>query len=94
MAAVDSVKGRLLHEGLAVSFVVQDESPPYRYVSISGRIQSVAIADAEKDLRPLANIYLGEAGGEAYVQSYKDEQRDGASNRYTIAITKISPYGF
>ena len=94
MAAADSVKGQLLHEGVAVSFVVQDESPPYRYVSISGRIQSVVTAEAEKDLRPLANIYLGEAGGEAYVQSYKDEGREGASNRYTIAITKISPYGF
>jgi len=44
---------------------VQDENPPYKYVSVEG---PVAIEDAtEPERRELARRYLGAEGGDAYI---------------------------
>ncbi len=65
----DSRKGKLLHVGKRISLCVQDERPPYAYVSIEGPI--IEIAEDDRDLHelPMAIRYLGEKGGPEYVAS-------------------------
>ncbi len=46
---------------------VQDESPPYSYVSVEGPIISIEDADHERELTPIARRYLGKERGDAYV---------------------------
>jgi uncharacterized protein len=63
----DSRKGRLLAVGTRISLCVQDENPPYSYVSIEGPI--VDIAEDDRDLHeiPMAIRYLGEEAGPNYI---------------------------
>jgi hypothetical protein len=62
-----SRKGKLLHPGVRVSLVAQNETSPYMYVSVEGPVSSVEpVRDAER-VRGLARRYLGERGGDAYV---------------------------
>ncbi len=46
---------------------IQDESPPYSYVSVEGPIISIEDADHDRDLTPIALRYLGKERGDAYV---------------------------
>ena len=68
-----SVKGKALHTAQAYTMVVQDETPPYRYVSVSGPIIEERPADRERDLRPMAHRYSDTPeAGDAYADSYPD----------------------
>ena len=71
----DSVKGRLLQKSMRFSLCAQSESLPYKYVSIEG---TATISPFDKELhgRPIARRYLGEKGGDSYV-----ENDDGESVR-------------
>jgi len=80
LTMADSRKGKLLKEGLPVSFCVQEESPPYAYVSVSGTISRIAPSRLEEDLRPLARRYLGVAGGDAYTDS------EGVAGTITVYV--------
>ncbi len=77
-----SRKGRLLRDGIAVTFVVQQESPPYQYVTVEGTV-SLGPAKTEEHLRPLARRYLGEEPGDAYTDTSPVE---GA---YRVAIHPV-----
>jgi nitroimidazol reductase NimA-like FMN-containing flavoprotein (pyridoxamine 5'-phosphate oxidase superfamily) len=63
-----SAKGKLLSVGTRVSFCVQNESLPYKYVTVEGPVVAVDDADTERDLAPIAKRYLGEELGAAYVE--------------------------
>src|SRR5690348_6557227 len=54
-----SRKAKLLNLDVRVSLCVQDEAPPYRYVSVEGLVIGMEPVDLERDLRPLAHRYLG-----------------------------------
>ena len=71
-----SRKGRLLERAGRFSLCVQTETLPYRYVSVEGPIAGIGPADVERDLRPIAQRYMGIEGGNAYVDSTRDEQAD------------------
>ena len=64
-----SRKGRLLRLGTRVSLCVQDESPPYRYVTVEGPVIEIADDDRERHEVPMAIRYLGEERGRAYIDS-------------------------
>ena len=64
-----SRKGRLLEAAPRVSLVAQNESPPYKYVSIEGPVVHVGPVDRDRDVRPLARRYLGAQLGDQYVAS-------------------------
>jgi nitroimidazol reductase NimA-like FMN-containing flavoprotein (pyridoxamine 5'-phosphate oxidase superfamily) len=70
----DSKKTDLLAKVSRFTLCVQDEIPPYRYVSVEGPILSIEDADPERDLRPLARKYLGKKEGDAYVEERKGVQ--------------------
>jgi len=62
-----SRKGKLLRTGVRVSFVAQNETSPYMYVSVEGAVTSVEPVRDPGPVRVLARRYLGEKGGDAYV---------------------------
>jgi nitroimidazol reductase NimA-like FMN-containing flavoprotein (pyridoxamine 5'-phosphate oxidase superfamily) len=52
----------------------QDDSPPYRYVSVEGPVVSVDELDHAERLA-MARRYLGPAGGDRYVADNPDPER-------------------
>lgn len=62
-----SLKGKALEKVERISLCVQTEDPPYKYVSVEGPIIARETPDPEKHLRFLAQRYLGEEMGNAYV---------------------------
>ena len=64
----ESRKGKLIAEGQRVSLCVQNEAPPYQYVSVEWPIRSIATASVEKHMRPLAHRYLGIEDGDRYIE--------------------------
>jgi len=73
-----SQKGRLLRIGGQVSLCVQEERPPYTYVTVEGEISTIGPLDVERDVRSLARRYLGQERGDQYVVSiYGSEPAEG-----------------
>jgi PPOX class probable F420-dependent enzyme len=71
-----SLKARPLHAAGRMSLCVQEETPPYRYVSIEGPV-TIERPDYEHDIRRIALRYLGPQMGEMYLQATAGE-REGA----------------
>ena len=63
----DSVKGRLLRKSMRFSLCVQNESLPYKYVSVEGAA-TISKADQELHTRPMAHRYLGKVEGDKYTE--------------------------
>ncbi len=61
-----SIKNILLQRAQRFSLCAQDESPPYKYVSVEGPLGGTRPADAQADTKPMAIRYLGEELGTAY----------------------------
>jgi PPOX class probable F420-dependent enzyme len=80
LTMIDSLKGRLLREAMPVSLCVQNEAPPYQYVTVEGRVTSIQPSTLEGELRPLARRYLGREGGDAYTE------REGVENTVTVRV--------
>lgn len=68
----NSRKMKLLEEGRRVSLCAQCETPPYKYVSIEGPVVGIDRSDVERHERPLARRYLGEKGGDRYIEVATD----------------------
>jgi len=73
-----SRKGKLLEEGRRISLCVQDEAPPYKYVSVEGPITQIEPSDAERHERALAHRYLGPEAGDRYMESATDDRDEAA----------------
>ncbi len=80
LTMVNSRKGKLLKVGLPVSFCVQNEAPPYAYVSVSGLVSRITQSLLEKELRPIARRYLGTNQGDAYTE------REGIQDTITVRV--------
>lgn len=63
----ESRKGQLLEVGTRVSLCVQDEKPPYAYVSVEGPIKEIAEDDLHQHQIPMAVRYLGEKAGREFI---------------------------
>ena len=63
-----SRKARLLEAAGRFTFCVQDENPPYRYVSVEGPVTAVEQASFAELVRPLAYRYLGAEAAEPYLE--------------------------
>src|SRR5215472_15786628 len=53
---------------------VQDDSPPYRYVSVEGPVLSEEELDPAERLA-MARRYLGAADGDRYITGHPDQER-------------------
>ena len=67
----NSAKGKLLEEQTPVTLVAQSEELPYAYVSVECNVSALQEAN-EADNRHMANRYLGEEMGAAYVAANAD----------------------
>jgi len=67
-------KVKFLKQERRFTLCVQDESTPYRYVSVEGPIVSIEDAEHERDLGPIARRYLGEEEGDVYVSKTSGDE--------------------
>ena len=79
----DSRKGRLLDNVTRLSFCVQSEELPYKYVSVEGPILSVTPADVERDVVPQATRYLGQETASGYVAATRP---DGTTKEVVVRV--------
>ncbi|MFM7144695.1 MAG: pyridoxamine 5'-phosphate oxidase family protein [Alphaproteobacteria bacterium] len=77
VTGADSRKLDLLRRAGRFTLCVQDETPPYRYVSVEGPVVAIEAASVEADERPLAHRYLGSELGDAYVAATTAEAGPG-----------------
>lgn len=61
----DSLKHRLIRDAGRFAITVQDENPPYRYVTAEGDVTSIGPAE-DADVRELAVRYLGADAGDTF----------------------------
>ena len=74
ITGAESEKGRALRAAGRFTLCAQSEQPPfYRYVSVEGPIVETRPADKEKDSRPMARRYFGQALGDQYTDSQAGE---------------------
>ena len=69
-------KARLLRVGTPVSFCVQSEEMPPKYVSVQGAVVSAEPAEVGRDLKPVVRKYLGAEVGDAYVDGTRPDGTD------------------
>ena len=69
-------KAPLLRVGALVSFLVQSEEMPPKYVTVQGRVVSAAPADVERDVKPVVRKYLPADVGDAYVDNTRPNGTD------------------
>jgi len=72
-----SRKADALRAAERVSFVVQSEEIPYKYVSVEGPITAIDDADVEAHVRPIAHRYLGREAGDGYIDATRDDRAEG-----------------
>lgn len=60
-----TLKDKLIRAAGRFSFTVQNEEPPYKYVSVEGDVTSVGPAD-EAEARKIAIRYLGDEAGNQF----------------------------
>lgn len=75
----NSLKGKLLSEGLKVTMVAQQEAVPYAYVSVEGTVTAIK-PQGDADTLHMAIRYLGEEMGRGYAAA----NAEGESVRVTI----------
>ena len=66
----DTPKARALAAAGCCSLVVQDATPPYRYVSVSGPVVAMAPIAFEEELLPLIHRYLDADAAARYIASF------------------------
>jgi PPOX class probable F420-dependent enzyme len=75
-----SRKAAALRAAGRFSLCVQDDSPPYRYVSVEGPVVGEEELDPAERLA-MARRYLGAAGGDRYVADNPDPERENVAFR-------------
>lgn len=75
-------KARLLTVGARVSFVVQSEDMPPKYVTIQGHVASAEPADVGRDVKAVVRKYLGTEVGDGYVAA----TRPNGTNEIVVRV--------
>lgn len=81
-----SRKAKLIGRAGRLGLCVQTETPPYKYVSIEGRVVVGEPIDFERDIRQVAHRYLGREMGEAYLQ-----MSAGDSSQEANVLVRMTP---
>jgi hypothetical protein len=80
----ESKKGRLLDIGARVSVCVQNETAPYRYVTVEGPVTAIEPYTVDRDILPMAKRYLGEKGGQAYAEQIRAGGSEGGGIKVVV----------
>ena len=70
--AASARKSKLIERAGAVTLVVQNEEPPYRYVVVEGTVVDTTTPTPAEVREGIAIRYLGDEGGRAFVRSIED----------------------
>lgn len=73
VTGAQSLKARLIRAAGRLTLCVQNEVPPYQYVSVEGPAAVSEAIDYENDVRSVALRYLGNEIGELYLAGRVDE---------------------
>ncbi len=90
----NGAKGKAIKDGQMISLCAQTERPPYQYVTVEGPVTLGAV-DYPRDIVEMAQRYLGEEGGRAYLTGSSPEAA-GTSNlllSFTPTTWKTVDYG-
>jgi len=79
VTGAESLKARLIRDAGRLSLCVQNETPPYQYVSVEGIARVSDEVDYEKDVRAVALRYLGDEIGELYLAGRAADPTAGAT---------------
>ena len=74
--AKDSLKAKMFLKFSRISMCVQDESRPYRYVSVEVPIVAIEPCDPLQNLLLIAIRYMGEKDGRDYVAELNQDSED------------------
>jgi nitroimidazol reductase NimA-like FMN-containing flavoprotein (pyridoxamine 5'-phosphate oxidase superfamily) len=88
-----SRKLRLLHEGTPVSFCIQREALPYKYVTVEGTVVAVSDDPTVDQMLAIVRRYLPEEAARAYVEGESDNP-DIALVLFTIRPERWSGFEF
>ncbi|MET9416899.1 pyridoxamine 5'-phosphate oxidase family protein [Streptomyces klenkii] len=77
----ETVKARLLRAAGRFSLCVQDENPPYRYVSVEGPVTAVNDPVDPVEREAIAHRYLDPEEARAYLKSTADQLADDITFR-------------
>ncbi|MCF3106595.1 pyridoxamine 5'-phosphate oxidase family protein [Streptomyces roseoverticillatus] len=77
----ETVKARLLREAGRFSLCVQDENPPYRYVSVEGPVTAVNDPVDPGEREAIAHRYLDPEEARAYLKSTAGQLADDITFR-------------
>jgi nitroimidazol reductase NimA-like FMN-containing flavoprotein (pyridoxamine 5'-phosphate oxidase superfamily) len=80
VTGANSRKTRALREAGRCSVCAQDESLPYKYVTVEGPVVAIEPVD-EEERRLIARRYLGVEGGDAYVAATANERLSSVTVR-------------
>lgn len=80
LTARQSRKATAIRAAGRLGVCVQDDSPPYRYVSVEGPVVSEEELDPAERLA-MAQRYLGVAGGDRYIADNPDAERENIAFR-------------
>lgn len=87
----ETLKARLIKAAGGYTLSVQDEEPPYRYVTVSGPlVETVDPADQGERLS-VAQRYLGDEGGRAYMAGMASHPN--AAFRMRPSVWRAMDYG-
>lgn len=75
-----SAKAALLRRAGRASICIQDESPPYRYVTAEGAVTVEALGGPERHnlILEIATRYLGDEDGRRYADGFSPDEEGGA----------------
>ena len=83
----DSLKAKLLRAAGRATLTVQEEAPPYKYVSVEG---PVSLSEEQRDVLPMATRYLGPELGKWYAE--QDDGSVGVTVRLTPERWRTTDY--
>ena len=78
-----SRKARLLRQAGRFTLCVQQETHPYKYVSVEGPVVAIEPVDIERDMTPLVNRYLNPEDATEYLE--------GLDSAAGIVLVRMQP---
>jgi len=91
-----SLKGKCLEAAGRFSLVAQEESLPYRYVSVEGPIIETRDCGPDEDIQPMAFRYFQDAKqADEYTEQYRNPAAMAAARVYTMRpeVWRTADYG-
>lgn len=77
----------LMQVGTCVSLCAQEETRPYKYVTVEGPVVAVESYNAGT-LQAMATRYLGEEGGATYVDAMRESLERGLGVKVTVRLER------